>query len=102
MTAMGRAAVATSADQPIELREYPVPAPSADEILVRTTVAGLCGSDLHIWRGEVPPLQPYPSVPGHEGTGRVVALGKAAAARHARPSAGRRRPRGVLLLCPVW
>ena len=75
MTAMGRAAVATSADQPIELREYPVPAPSADEILVRTTVAGLCGSDLHIWRGEVPPLQPYPSVPGHEGTGRVVALG---------------------------
>ena len=76
MTAMGRAAVATSADQPIELREYPVPTPAGDEILVRTTVAGLCGSDLHIWRGEVPPLQPYPSVPGHEGTGRVVALGK--------------------------
>ena len=48
MTAMGRAAVATSADQPIELREYPVPTPAGDEILVRTTVAGLCGSDLHI------------------------------------------------------
>jgi len=76
MREMGAAAVAISADQPIEVREYPVPEPAAGEILVRTTVAGLCGSDLHIWRGEVPPLQPYPSVPGHEGAGRVVAMGK--------------------------
>ena len=75
MVTTGRAAVAIGAGQPIEVREYPIPQPQPEEMLVRITVAGLCGSDLHIWRGEVPPLQPYPSIPGHEGMGRVAALG---------------------------
>jgi len=33
-----------------ELREYPVPDPEPGAILIRLTRAGVCGSDLHIWR----------------------------------------------------
>ncbi len=33
------------------LHEEPVPTPQADEVLVRVTAVGLCGSDLH-WLGE--------------------------------------------------
>src|SRR5205085_2106193 len=41
--------------------------------LVRVTLAGVCGSDLHIWRGELPGR--YHAVAGHEMTGRVSQLG---------------------------
>jgi threonine dehydrogenase-like Zn-dependent dehydrogenase len=60
---------------PMELREYPVRDPRPDEILVQISIACLCGSDLHMWRGEVPWFQPHPGIQGHEMAGRIVALG---------------------------
>jgi threonine dehydrogenase-like Zn-dependent dehydrogenase len=59
----------------MELTEYDVPKPGPDEILIRVTQASICGSDLHMWRGEVPWFQPAPGIQGHEMTGRVAALG---------------------------
>jgi len=59
----------------MEIREYDVRLPKAGEILVRLTAACICGSDLHIWRGEIPGLTGLPGVPGHEMTGVVAALG---------------------------
>jgi threonine dehydrogenase-like Zn-dependent dehydrogenase len=59
----------------MELTEYDVPEPGPDEVLVRVSLAGICGSDLHMWRGEVPWLQPAPGIQGHEMVGRIVALG---------------------------
>jgi 2-desacetyl-2-hydroxyethyl bacteriochlorophyllide A dehydrogenase len=44
---------------------------------VRVGVCGVCGTDLHIADGEFPPT-PYPIIPGHEFTGRVVAVGDGA------------------------
>jgi (R,R)-butanediol dehydrogenase / meso-butanediol dehydrogenase / diacetyl reductase len=50
----------------------PVPAPG--EVLVRVARAGLCGSDLHVWRtGDF--VRTFPVVPGHEVVGTVVATG---------------------------
>ena len=69
----GRAMVTVATGAPMELREYPVREPRSDEILVRVTVASLCGSDLHMWRGEVPWFQPHPGIQGHEMAGVVVA-----------------------------
>ena len=71
----GRAAVLVAPGQPMELREYPVPEPGPGEMLVRVTAAGVCGSDLHMWRGEVPWFQRAPGIQGHEMTGRVAKLG---------------------------
>jgi putative phosphonate catabolism associated alcohol dehydrogenase len=57
------------------LTEYEVPAPGAGEVLVRVSMASICGSDLHMWRGEVPWLSPAPGIQGHEMVGRIVELG---------------------------
>ena len=72
----GRVAVSFGAGRPMELREYDVRPPRPGEVLVRLTTASICGSDLHIWRGEIPGLTGVPGVGGHEMTGVVAALGE--------------------------
>jgi 2-desacetyl-2-hydroxyethyl bacteriochlorophyllide A dehydrogenase len=49
-----------------------VPAPGPDEALVRTLVAGVCGSDLHAAHGRHP-FVPLPYRPGHEVVGVIEA-----------------------------
>ena len=49
----GRVAVLRAYGGEFELREYPLPEVEPGAILVRLTRAGICGSDLHIWRGEM-------------------------------------------------
>ncbi len=79
----GRVAVLKAYGGDFELREYPVPEPEAGAVLIRLTRAGVCGSDLHIWRGEMKEV--YGSLPrdltfGHEMCGRVERLGAGVAA----------------------
>jgi threonine dehydrogenase-like Zn-dependent dehydrogenase len=74
----GRVAVLKAYGGDFELREYPVPDPEAGAVLIRLTRAGVCGSDLHIWRGEMKDV--YGALPkdltfGHEMCGRVARLG---------------------------
>jgi L-iditol 2-dehydrogenase len=49
------------------------PDPGPDEVLVRVSVAGLCGTDYRIWTGDRP--VDYPRVLGHEFVGVIEALG---------------------------
>ena len=62
-----------------ELVELPVYQPDDDEIVVRVTATGICGSDLHVTRGdgrdENSPER-GPLAMGHEMTGVVHSLGK--------------------------
>src|SRR5919199_1650640 len=79
MADTGRAAVYVGKGQPFEIREYPVPEPEPGAALVQITLANVCGSDLHLWRGELDPVRRGRAVPihqGHEGTGRIAALGE--------------------------
>jgi D-arabinose 1-dehydrogenase-like Zn-dependent alcohol dehydrogenase len=69
----GRAFVFTGVQQPFEAREFPLPDVEPDGILVRVTVANICGSDLHGWHGRTP--RSGPTVMGHEMTGRIARLG---------------------------
>jgi D-arabinose 1-dehydrogenase-like Zn-dependent alcohol dehydrogenase len=74
----GRIAVLKAYGGEFELREYPVPEVEPGAILVRLTRAGICGSDLHIWRGEMKEI--YGAIPqdltfGHEMCGVVERLG---------------------------
>ena len=59
----------------VVVADVPVPSPAAGEALVRTRVAGICGSDLHCLAGEHPFVS-LPVVPGHEVAGVVEALGE--------------------------
>jgi len=76
---VGRAAAFYGQGKPMELKEYPVPEPGPGAVVVRTSVANICGSDLHQWRGEFDLVKfgrPMPQILGHEMTGMVHALGE--------------------------
>ncbi|GAA0455619.1 alcohol dehydrogenase [Paractinoplanes deccanensis] len=51
-----------------------VPTPGAGEVLVRTAVAGICGSDTHALHGRHPFIT-LPYAPGHEVSGTITSLG---------------------------
>ncbi len=75
----GRAAIYHGLGKPMEIKEYPVPEPEPGAILVRTRRADICGSDLHMWRGDVDLAalgQPLPVILGHEMVGAVEKLGE--------------------------
>lgn len=78
MTKTGWVAAMTGARKPFRLIEYPVPEPEPGAILVKVTQANICGSDLHLWRGEYIPSDTgrpdFRSV-GHEMCGVVAKLG---------------------------
>ncbi len=74
----GRVAVLQEYGGDFALREYPVPEVEPGAILVKLTRAGICGSDLHIWRGEMKDVygqQPKDLTFGHEMCGYVAQLG---------------------------
>jgi threonine dehydrogenase-like Zn-dependent dehydrogenase len=56
------------------LGELPVPRPAADEVLLRTRLIGMCGTDLSTFRGKNP-LVTYPRIPGHEIAATIVEVG---------------------------
>jgi threonine dehydrogenase-like Zn-dependent dehydrogenase len=70
-----RAAVVT-APRSVELRDVPTPSPAPGEVLVEVEGCGVCGSDLPVWQGRHWFEYPRePGAPGHEGWGRVAAVG---------------------------
>ncbi len=58
----------------ITTEEVPEPEPKPREVKVRVVAAGICGSEMHAYRGTHPWRHP-PSILGHEMTGQVVAVG---------------------------
>ena len=59
----------------LQVREWPLPdklEPGA--ALVRTEMAGICGTDVHLWKGELP--IGLPVILGHETVGRIEQLGE--------------------------
>lgn len=63
--------------QPNELviEERPLPVPGVGEVRVKISLAGICGSDSHIYRGHNP-FAKYPRVIGHEFFGVIDAVGE--------------------------
>lgn len=73
----GRVATLAGYGEPIVLREYDVPEPEAGGMIVRIEQASVCGSDLHVLRADTAQLSSDPASLGfgHEGFGRIVAMG---------------------------
>ncbi|SFT63157.1 L-gulonate 5-dehydrogenase [Kosakonia arachidis] len=59
----------------LTLAERLLPQPAAGEVRVKVKLAGICGSDSHIYRGHNP-FAKYPRVIGHELYGLIDAVGK--------------------------
>jgi threonine dehydrogenase-like Zn-dependent dehydrogenase len=55
----------------VEVIDYPDPKPGPGEVVVQMSAAGICGSDLLIYR----PADPPPFISGHEGAGVVAEIG---------------------------
>lgn len=75
MTKKMQAAVVEQFGKPLIIREWDVPTPGPGQILVKTEACGVCHTDLHAARGDWPVKPTLPFIPGHEGIGRVVAIG---------------------------
>ncbi|HZT42771.1 MAG TPA: zinc-binding alcohol dehydrogenase family protein [Chthonomonadaceae bacterium] len=56
------------------VRTVPMPERNAEEALVRVRRIGVCGTDLHAFRGRQPFFS-YPRVLGHELSGEIVEIG---------------------------
>ena len=61
-------------EQPLELREVPVPSPGPRDVLVRVRAAGICHSDAH-YRAGKSRVHPLPLTLGHEVAGLVEKAG---------------------------
>jgi threonine dehydrogenase-like Zn-dependent dehydrogenase len=72
----GKAAVFFGPGRPFEIREVTLPEVEPEAVVIRVSLANVCGSDLHFWRGDAPLRLPDDGwIFGHEMTGRVARLG---------------------------
>ena len=58
----------------LRVENLPDPKPAPGQVLVKITVSGICGTDVHMWAG-TNFEGTFPFVPGHEWVGEVVELG---------------------------
>jgi L-iditol 2-dehydrogenase len=58
----------------IEIREIAIPQIKSDEVLIKVKTVGVCGSDLHLFRGTHPVRKP-PAILGHEVAGDIIEVG---------------------------
>jgi S-(hydroxymethyl)glutathione dehydrogenase/alcohol dehydrogenase len=68
-----KAAVLYEVNKPLVIEDVSLQKPGPREVLIRTSVAGLCHSDLHFMEGLYP--HPLPAVLGHESAGVVEQVG---------------------------
>src|SRR5260370_22875677 len=69
-----KASVLERFNAPLQLRDFALPSrPEPGAALIRTEMAGVCGTDVHLWKGELPITLPI--ILAHETVGRVEQLG---------------------------
>jgi len=68
-----KAAVVPAVNAKWEVKDVPTPKPEANQVLIKIHASGLCYTDVHITRGEIP-VQ-FPRTLGHEPVGEIVAIG---------------------------
>ncbi len=65
----------------LEVGDWPDPTPGPKEVILEVRACGVCGSDLHFYETDedgyilYPGLTKFPTIPGHEFSGKVVEVG---------------------------
>jgi hypothetical protein len=66
----------------LEVRDWPDPQPGPKDVLLAIQACGVCGSDMHFYETDkdgyilYPGLTKFPTILGHEFSGKVVEVGK--------------------------
>ena len=68
-----KAAFVTDVEK-VEVKEIEKPVITDTEVLIKAKTVGVCGSDLHLFRG-THPFRHAPAILGHEIAGEVVEVG---------------------------
>ena len=68
-----RAALFFAPGEPLRVQEVMLAEPGPRDVVVRIRAVAICGSDLHVVKGEWP--RPTPMVLGHEGAGVIEVVG---------------------------
>jgi len=58
----------------IRIEDVPDPIPGNDEVLIGVRATGICGTDIHFFKGEW--SVPTPLIPGHEFSGVIAEVGR--------------------------
>jgi len=74
-----KAAVVPALNGQWEVKEVPTPEPGANQVLLKIHASGLCYTDVHITKGEIP--TEFPRILGHEPVGEIVAIGEGVTSR---------------------
>lgn len=74
MPKVSKAAVLNHIEGEFEIKEYQVPEPAPGTFILRTELAGICGTDAHMYYGHLTGV-PYPIILGHEFCGIIDKLG---------------------------
>jgi alcohol dehydrogenase/L-iditol 2-dehydrogenase len=73
---MNMKALVNYAPGKVEIREVQKPAPKKGEVLLKVKAVGVCGSDIHQWKGPVSYPVDYPIIIGHEFSGIIEEVGE--------------------------
>jgi S-(hydroxymethyl)glutathione dehydrogenase/alcohol dehydrogenase len=68
-----QAAVLHNYQEPLKIESVDLMDPQPGEVLVKVAASGVCHSDLHVMKGDLP--MPIPAILGHEGAGVVEKVG---------------------------
>ena len=63
--------ILNSFNKPLISEDIDIPQLEQGQVLVKLKAAGICGSDVHMWKGE-DPRTPLPLILGHEGVGAIA------------------------------
>jgi D-arabinose 1-dehydrogenase-like Zn-dependent alcohol dehydrogenase len=74
-----KAAIVPSVNSRWEIQEVPTPEPGPGQVLIKIHASGLCYTDVHQTRGELP--GPFPRTLGHEPVGEIVRIGPGVSTR---------------------
>jgi D-arabinose 1-dehydrogenase-like Zn-dependent alcohol dehydrogenase len=68
-----KAMVLTAVREPLVARDVPDPQPGPGQVRIRLHASGVCGTDVHVWHGDLP--FPLPLTLGHEPAGVIDMVG---------------------------
>ncbi len=72
-----RALVKSQAARGLWMQDEPIPSPGVDDVIVKVTKTGICGTDIHIYKWDewAQKTIPVPMIVGHEYAGEIVEVG---------------------------
>jgi len=71
-----KAALLIEFNKPLVIKDVPLPKIEQGAVLIRNEMAGICGSDIHVWHGSIAVQMKLrlPIIMGHETIGRIVKI----------------------------